>query len=107
MDNVFAQEENMLIPIFNVFHVSITAQYVEEKTIVLFVMLVISFKIENVLLDATSVTTFQELYVKNVKMDVLTVKEPELVLFVKLVDLPTTDYAMSIAQPDLLPKLQI
>jgi len=107
MDNVSAQEENMLMPIFNVFHVSITVQSVQEKTTVLFVMLVISFKIKNVLLDATLVIIFQESFVKNVKMDVLTVKEPVLVLSVKLVDLLTMDYVMLIAQQDLLPKLQI
>ena len=102
MVNVFVLEENMSTPTSNVSPVSTIVAFVPVKLTVLSVPVDSSFKMENVLPDATSDTSFQELFVKSVKTDALTVKEPEPVSFVKPEDMPTTDCAMSTAHQDQL-----
>lgn len=103
--NVSALEENTSTATSNVSHVSTTVPFVQVKQIVLFVTQDISYKIQNVLQDVMSDITFQELFVKNVKMVAHIVKELVLVLSVKLEDMHTMDYVMSTVQLDLLPKL--
>jgi hypothetical protein len=89
---------------FNVSHVSTTVPFVQVKLNVLSVTVDSSSKTQNVLPDATSDSTFQVSSAKDVKMAAHIVKEPELVLCVRLGDLPTTDCAMSTAQLDQSPK---
>lgn len=103
-ENVFVPEENMLTATSNVSHVSTTVLFAQVKPTVLYVLVDISYKTKNVSPDATLDITFQELSVKNVKKDVLTVTEPDHALSVKLEDMPTTDYAMSTVHQDLLLK---
>ncbi len=98
MVNVFVLEENTLTATSNVSHVLATVQSVQVKPTVLFVTQDISYKTQNVSQDVMSDTTSQVLFVKNVKMAALTVKDPVLVSFVKPEDMPTTDCAMSTAQ---------
>lgn len=102
-ENAFAPEEDTSTATSNVSHVSETVPFVQVKPTVLCATLDCSFKTQDVLPDATSDSTSQASFVKNVKMDALTAKELELVWFVKLADSPTTDCVMSTAQLALLP----
>lgn len=104
-ENVFVPEENMLIAISNVSHVSTTVPFVQVKPTVLYVPVDISYKTKNVSPDATSDITFQESYVKNVKTVVLTATEPDHASFVKLEDMLSTDYVISTVHQDQLLKL--
>lgn len=103
-ENVSVPEENMLTAISNVSHVSTTVLYVQAKPTVLYVLGDISCKIKNVSQDATSDIIFQVSSVKNVKMVVLIVTEPDHASFVKLEDMPSTDCVMSTVHQDQLLK---
>lgn len=103
-ENVFVPEENMSIATSNVFHVLTTVLSAQVKLTVLCVTVDISYKTKNVSPDVTLDTTFQESSVKNVKMAVLTVIEPDHASYVKLEDMLTMDCVMSTVHQDLLLK---
>ena len=92
------------MPTFNALTALTTVLSVQARPTAAFALLPSSSKTTSVSPDATSDTTFQVLFVKNVKMDAHIVKEPEPALFVKLEDMPTMDCAMSTAHQDQLPK---
>ena len=96
-------EEDTSTATCNVCHASETVLFAQVKPIVLCVTMDCSSKTQDVSPDATSDSTFQVSSVKNAKTDALTVKELELVWFVKLADSLTTDYATLTAQLALLP----
>lgn len=85
--------------------VSTTVPFVKAKPTVPSVTPDTSSKTKSASPDATSDTTFQASSVKSVKMAALIVKDQEPVSSVKPVDTPTTDCAMSTAQPDQSLKL--
>ena len=83
---------------FNVFHALTTVLYAQVRLTAVFVQVDCSSKKSSVLQDAILDSLFQVLFVKNVKMVALIVKELVLVLSVKLEDMLTMDCAMLTAQ---------
>ena len=103
MVNVFVQEEIILTKNSNVLIVSEIVLYVQVKKFVLFVTQDSIFKMEFALEDATLVSIFPELSVKNAKKDVNSVKEQEHAQYVNQEDIHLMDYAILIVLKDLLP----
>lgn len=103
-ENAFAPEENTLTLTFNALHALTTVPSVQVKPTAVSVTVLSSFKTQNVLPDAISDTSFQVLFVRNVKKVVHIVKDQEHALSVKLEDMLTTDCAMSTVHSDQLLK---